>query len=211
MDLWPIDRSPTTGCGGPVRCNACRGEAVRDVLAQRAGTACLLAGWLAGWLAGKLHAIVSAQEYFRSARPGTAFSPPPDSGASRRARIGADRRSAMRSVSMARAFRRAAPTGRRSTESAGARTCSSRSQNRASSEPVRSSRSASSSRNRASLFFGSGVERAQAQVLADALLMLRDRLLPAGVGVDRLGVDVQLLGREPCAAPRPGCRPRSPG
>ena len=44
------------------------------------------------------------------------------------------------------------PTARRSTESAGARTCSSRSQARAraSSEAVRSSRSASSSRNRAS-------------------------------------------------------------
>ena len=67
-------------------------------------------------------------------------------------RIGADRRSAMRSVSRARAWCLAAPTARRSTESAGARTCSSRSQvrARASSEAVRSSRSASSSRNRAS-------------------------------------------------------------
>ena len=40
-------------------------------------------------------------------------------------------------------------------------------------------------------------ERAQTQVLADALLMLRDRLPPAGVGVDRLGVGAQLQGREP--------------
>ena len=67
-------------------------------------------------------------------------------------RIGADRRSAMRCVSSVRALCRAAPTARRSTESAGARACSSRSQARAraSSEVVRSSRSASSSRNRAS-------------------------------------------------------------
>ena len=66
-------------------------------------------------------------------------------------RIGADRRSAMRCVSV-RALCRAAPIARRNTESAGARTCSSRSQARAraSSEAVRSSRSASSSRNRAS-------------------------------------------------------------
>lgn len=42
------------------------------------------------------------------------------------------------------------------------------------------------------LFSGGGVERAQAQVLADVLLMLRDRLLPASVGVDRLGVGAQL-------------------
>ena len=41
------------------------------------------------------------------------------------------------------------------------------------------------------------VERAQTQVLTDALLMLGDRLLPAGVGVDRLGVGPQLQGREP--------------
>ena len=46
-------------------------------------------------------------------------------------------------------------------------------------------------------FSGSGVERAQTQVLADAPLMRRDRLLPAGVGVDRLGVGAQLQGREP--------------
>ena len=61
--------------------------------------------------------------------------------ASSRLRIGADRRSAMRSVSRARAWCLAAPTARRSTESAGARTCSSRSQvrARASSEAVRSS------------------------------------------------------------------------
>ena len=47
------------------------------------------------------------------------------------------------------------------------------------------------------LFAGGGVERAQTQVLADALLMFRDRLLPAGVGVDRLGVGAQLQGGEP--------------
>ena len=46
-------------------------------------------------------------------------------------------------------------------------------------------------------FSGGGLESAQTQVLADALLMLRDRLLPAGVGVDRLGVGAQLQGREP--------------
>ena len=126
-------------------------------------------------------------------------SSPTATSVSRRSRIGADRRSAMRCVSRARAFCRAAPTARRSTESAGARTCSSRSQPRASasSEPVRSSRSASSSRNRATWVCGGGVESAQTQVLTDVLLMLRDRLLPAGVGVDRLGVGAQLQGREP--------------
>ena len=46
-------------------------------------------------------------------------------------------------------------------------------------------------------FSGGGVPRAQTQVLTDALLMLGDRLLPAGVGVDRLGVGPQLQGREP--------------
>ena len=46
-------------------------------------------------------------------------------------------------------------------------------------------------------FAGGGVERAQSQVLTDALLMLGDRLLPARVGVDRLGVGSQLQGREP--------------
>ena len=46
-------------------------------------------------------------------------------------------------------------------------------------------------------FSGGGIESAQTQVLADALLVLRDRLLPAGVGVDRLGVGAQLQGREP--------------
>ena len=57
-----------------------------------------------------------------------------------------------RCVSSVRALCRAAPIARRNTESAGARTCSSRSQARAraSSEAVRSSRNASSSRNRAS-------------------------------------------------------------
>ena len=62
--------------------------------------------------------------------------------ASRRSRIGADRRAAKRCVSSVRALCRAAPIARRNTESAGARTCSSRSQARAraSSEAVRSSR-----------------------------------------------------------------------
>ena len=46
-------------------------------------------------------------------------------------------------------------------------------------------------------FSGGGVERAQTQVLADAPLMCGDRLLPAGVGVDRLGVGAQLQGGEP--------------
>ncbi len=46
-------------------------------------------------------------------------------------------------------------------------------------------------------FSGSGVPRAQTQVLTDALLMFGDRLLPDGVGVDRLGVGPQLQGREP--------------
>ena len=46
-------------------------------------------------------------------------------------------------------------------------------------------------------FAAGGVERAQTQVLTDALLMLGDRLLPALVGVDRLGVGPQLQGREP--------------
>ena len=48
-----------------------------------------------------------------------------------------------------------------------------------------SSRSASSSRNRASRSLPGGIERTQAQVLADAVLMVGDRLLPTGVGVDR--------------------------
>ena len=41
---------------------------------------------------------------------------------------------------------------------------------------------------------GGGVDRAQTQVLTDALLMLGDRLLPALVGVDRLGVGSQTAG-----------------
>ena len=60
-----------------------------------------------------------------------------------------------------------------------------------------SSRSASSSRNRASRSLPGGIERTQAQVLADAVLMVGDRLLPTGVGVDRLGVGSQLQGGEP--------------
>ena len=43
---------------------------------------------------------------------------------------------------------------------------------------------------------GVSVEDAQTQVLADALLMFGDRLLPTGVGVNRLGVDSQLQGGE---------------
>ena len=46
--------------------------------------------------------------------------------ASRRSRIAADRRAAMRCVSSARAWCRAAPTARRNTESTGARTCAHR-------------------------------------------------------------------------------------
>ena len=42
-----------------------------------------------------------------------------------------------------------------------------------------------------------GLESTQSQVLADALLMFGDRLLPAGVSVDRLGVGSQLQGGEP--------------
>ena len=119
--------------------------------------------------------------------------------ASRRSRIGADRRSAMRCVSSVRALCRAAPVARRNTESAGARTCSSRSQARAraSSEAVRSSRNASSSRNRASRSPTAASKAPRTQVLADALLMFGDRLLPAGVGVDCLGVGSQLQGGEP--------------
>ena len=44
-------------------------------------------------------------------------------------------------------------------------------------------------------FSGGGVPRVQTQVLTDALLMLGDRLLPAGVDVDRFGVGPQLRGR----------------
>ena len=46
-------------------------------------------------------------------------------------------------------------------------------------------------------FAAGGSERTQAQVLADAVLMVGDRLLPTGVGVDRLGVGSQLQGGEP--------------
>ena len=46
-------------------------------------------------------------------------------------------------------------------------------------------------------FAASGIERTQAQVLADAVLMVGDRLLPPGVGVDRLGGGSQLQGGEP--------------
>ena len=54
------------------------------------------------------------------------FDSRPVSYTSRRSRIGADRRSAMRCVSSVRTLCRAAPIARRNTESAGARTCSSR-------------------------------------------------------------------------------------
>ena len=47
--------------------------------------------------------------------------------------------------------------------------------------------------NRARPFSGCGVPRVQTQVL-NALLMLGDRLLPAGVDVDRLGVGPQSAG-----------------
>ncbi len=105
----------------------------------------------------------------------------------------------MRCVSRARAFCRAPPTARRSAESAGARTCSSRSQPRARAKQ----RARAIKPQRFVLekprqpFAGGGVERAQTQVLADAPLMCGDRLLPEGVGVDRLGVGAQLQGREP--------------
>ena len=62
---------------------------------------------------------------------------------------------------------------------------------------MRSSRSASSLEESRQPFSGGGVEGAQTQVLADAPLMCGDRLLPAGVGVDRLGVGARLQGREP--------------
>ena len=50
-------------------------------------------------------------------------------------------------------------------------------------------------------FADGGVERAQTQVLTDALLMLRDRLLPALVGVDRLGVGPQPAGPRTSGSP----------
>ena len=105
----------------------------------------------------------------------------------------------MRCVSRARTFCRAAPTARRSTESPWGEdvfvakpTPRSRQQRARAIEPQRlvleEPRQA---------FSGGGIERAQTQVLADAPLMCGDRLLPAGVGVDRLGVGAQLQGREP--------------
>ena len=60
-------------------------------------------------------------------------------------------------------------------------------------------------------FSDGGIESAQTQVLADALLMFGDRLLPAGVGVDRLGVGSQLQGGEPQdQAGRAAAEDRSP-
>ena len=105
----------------------------------------------------------------------------------------------MRCVSSVRALCRAAPIARRNTESDGARTCSSRSQARAraSSEAVPLEPQRLVLEEPRQPFSGGGLESAQTQVLTDALLMLRDRLLPAGVGVDRLGVGAQLQGREP--------------
>ena len=99
----------------------------------------------------------------------------------------------MRCVSSVRALFRAAPIVRRNTESAGARTCSSR---RPGACP-RQQRGGPLEPQRLVLeelrqpFSGGGIESAQTQVLADALLMFGDRLLPAGVGVDRLGVGSQ--------------------
>ena len=110
----------------------------------------------------------------------------------------------MRCVSNVRALCRAAPIARRNTESLGARTCSSRSQ----ATRPRQQRGGSLEPQRLVLeeprqpFSGGGIESAQTQVLADALLMLRDRLPPAGVGVDRLGVSAQLLQAEPLACMR---------
>ena len=46
-------------------------------------------------------------------------------------------------------------------------------------------------------FAAGGSERTQAQLLAAAVLMVGDRLLPTGVGVDRLGGGSQLQGGEP--------------
>ena len=46
-------------------------------------------------------------------------------------------------------------------------------------------------------FAAGGIESTQPQVLADAPLMFGDRLLSAGVWVDRLGVGSQLQGGEP--------------
>ena len=77
------------------------------------------------------------------------------------------------------------PRARRSTESPGARTCSSRSQARVVFEAPRPP------------FAAGGLERTQAPGLADAVLMVGDRLLPTGVGVDRLGGGSHLQGGEP--------------
>ena len=46
-------------------------------------------------------------------------------------------------------------------------------------------------------FAAGGSERTQAPGLADAVLMVGDRLLPTGVGVDRLGGGSHLQGGEP--------------
>ena len=51
-------------------------------------------------------------------------------------------------------------------------------------------------------FAGGGVERAQTKVLTDALLMLGDRLLPALVGVNRLGIGPQSAGPRTSGSPR---------
>ena len=52
-------------------------------------------------------------------------------------------------------------------------------------------------------FSGGAVERARTPVLADTPLMCGDRLLPAGEGVDCLGVGAHLQGREPSGSPDP--------
>ena len=119
--------------------------------------------------------------------------------ASRPSRIGADRRSAMRCVSSVRALCRAAPIARRKHRIG-------RRENVLVAEPgarPRQQRGGPLEPQRLVLeeprqpFSGGGIESAQTQVLADALLMFGDRLLPAGVGVDRLGVGSQLQGGEP--------------
>ena len=96
----------------------------------------------------------------------------------------------MRSVSSVRALFRAAPIARRNTEIG-------RRENVLVAKPdarPRQQRGGPLEPQRLVLeeprqpFSGGGVPRAQTQVLTDALLMLGDRLLPAGVDVDRLGV-----------------------
>ena len=119
--------------------------------------------------------------------------------ASRRSRIAADRRSVMRCVSRARAFCRAPPhrsaqrrVGRREDVFVAKPAPRQRQQRARAINPQRFV-----FEEPRQPFADGGVERAQTQVLADAPLMCGDRLLPEGVGVDRLGVGAQLQGREP--------------